>query len=86
MRRESPPFFRGGPNGLLLRADIHTLFDLGLIAIDITDMTVVIAPLLEGTTYGKYAGEAQLLAEDAGELPSREALDQHRRGSKTYTL
>lgn len=35
-------------NGLLLRADLHTLFDLNLIAIDPEEMTVLIAPSLRG--------------------------------------
>ena len=36
-------------NGLLPRADLCTLFDPGLLAIDTTSMTVVIAPRLMGT-------------------------------------
>ena len=53
--------YRGSPsntfsNGLLLRADLHTLFDLGLIAVDTKNMKVVIAPELEGTSYGEFAG------------------------------
>ena len=31
-------------NGLLLRADLHTLFDLGLIAIDTADLLVLLHP------------------------------------------
>ncbi|MEV6430095.1 HNH endonuclease signature motif containing protein [Nocardia sp. NPDC051463] len=40
--------------GLLLRADIHSLFDAGLIAVDPTTMKVVVAPALKG--YPGYAG------------------------------
>ena len=34
-------------NGLLLRADVHTLFDCGLIAVDEVKMTVLVAPALQ---------------------------------------
>jgi predicted restriction endonuclease len=44
-------------NGLLLRADLHTLFDLGLVAIDTATMTVVVAPSLNDTTYHYLDGK-----------------------------
>src|SRR5438105_10150982 len=34
-------------NGLLLRADIHTLFDVNLIGIDPTTLTVALGPVLK---------------------------------------
>jgi putative restriction endonuclease len=43
-------------NGLLLRADLHTLFDCGLIAIEAASMTVVISPKLEGSSYRALGG------------------------------
>lgn len=43
-------------NGILLRADIHTLFDLNLITIDPTRMTVILAPELEDTVYSELKG------------------------------
>lgn len=45
-------------NGLLLRADIHTLFDLRLIAIDPDTLTVLVAPELNGTEYSQLRGQA----------------------------
>jgi|GEM_PF-2763369 len=63
-------------NGLLLRADIHTLFDLGLLAIDTADMTVILAPNLTNTSYGELSGK--LLRPPNVSHPSKEALDQHR--------
>ncbi len=40
------PFSEGGPmttdNGLLLRSDVHTLFDLGLIAVDTNQWALVV--------------------------------------------
>lgn len=43
-------------NGLLLRADIHTLFDCGLIAIEPSTRTVVVAGSLNGSSYAQLAG------------------------------
>lgn len=40
-------------NGLLLRADIHTLFDLRLISIDPGTRAVCVSPRLAGTTYAE---------------------------------
>lgn len=41
-------------NGLLLRADIHTLFDLNLLGINPENFKVVIADKLKGTEYEQY--------------------------------
>ena len=77
----------GGPetnsvsNGILLRADLHTLFDLGLLAVDTASMTVIISPSLEKTTYGEFAGRTISVPEVIAAKPSVEALDTHRRGT-----
>ena len=42
-------------NGLLLRADLHTLYDLDLIRID-TDLRVWLAPELKGSEYEAFEG------------------------------
>lgn len=44
-------------NGLLLRSDIHTLFDLGLISIDPNQMTVVISNSLLKSEYSALNGK-----------------------------
>lgn len=44
-------------NGLLLHADIHTLFDCGLLAIDPNTRQVVIAAKLKGSNYAALAGQ-----------------------------
>lgn len=54
-------------NGLLLRADLHTLFDLNLISIEPETMTVHIAPKLRSTFYGELHGECL-------QLPNRQSL------------
>ena len=46
-------------NGLLLRADIHTLFDSHLIAVDRRG-TWVVSSLLDGTSYAKLRGKKLL--------------------------
>lgn len=68
-------------NGLLLRADIHTLFDLGYLAIDITDpaaMTICLAPHLATTVYAELNGAPLRLPTAPEARPSAAALDQHR--------
>jgi predicted restriction endonuclease len=76
------PYFGPGSdhptNGLLLRADIHTLFDLGLIAIETHSMGVLLSPSLGATTYNALVGAKLRLPEDESCFPSRTALDQHR--------
>jgi putative restriction endonuclease len=64
-------------NGLLLRADVHSLFDLGLVSIDPKTMKVVIAAELVGTSYGELAGSALSLPSDPSQRPSAEALAKH---------
>jgi hypothetical protein len=43
-------------NGLLLRADIHTLFDLGLLAVNPETLTIVLSDRLPGNHYQHYQG------------------------------
>jgi hypothetical protein len=64
-------------NGLLLRSDIHTLFDLGLIAIDELSLRVLISPSLYGTQYESLQGE-RIKIDAPGLAPSSEALRYHR--------
>ncbi len=69
-------------NGLLLRADLHTLFDLGLIAIDARTMTVLIAKNLANTTYAEIAGKVLRLPMNENFCPNLHALDKHRSESR----
>jgi hypothetical protein len=68
-------------NGLLLRADIHTLFDLGLLSIDPETMTVLIAPELKSSEYAQYDGKTLTLPQNQNNWPSKKALYIHRRKS-----
>ncbi|WP_397458369.1 HNH endonuclease [Pseudomonas asplenii] len=65
------------PNGLLLRADIHTLFDLGLIAIESETMIVRVAPKLKDTDYRKLEGSPLRHPKQKTHQVSPEALDWH---------
>ena len=60
-------------NGLLLRADLHTLFDLNRIAIEPQTLKVIVHPELGGSEYAWFAGK-RLLVED-GKHPDAAALD-----------
>ena len=64
-------------NGMLLRADLHTLFDLGLICVHTSTSKVVIAPKLKGTSYESLNGKSVRLPANATLWPSK-ALDYHR--------
>jgi hypothetical protein len=68
-------------NGLLLRTDLHTLFDLKLVAIDVTTMNLLISPLLAGTSYEEYCGRRITVPDDPHNRPSLESLEQHRKES-----
>lgn len=67
-------------NGLLLRADLHTLFDLGLIAVDAVSMKVLISPSLAGTEYAALAGQKVTIPVSTADMPEKGALAWHRAG------
>ncbi len=64
-------------NGLLLRADIHTLFDLGLITLS-ADLRVVLSPRLVNSQYAAFAGRPLRLPRAVSERPSEFSLAWHR--------
>jgi hypothetical protein len=64
-------------NGLLLRADLHTLFDLNLIKIDPQTMRVKVSPSLEATPYWTYEGRKISLPDRIEDHPSPLALAEH---------
>lgn len=68
-------------NGLLLRADLHTLFDLLLIAVDESSMEILISQTLVGTNYEELRGERLMIPDDIGLQPSAAALKDHRERS-----
>lgn len=64
-------------NGLLLRADIHTLFDLGMITVDAYSYEVRVSNKLSGTAYEALHGDKILLPDSTGLFPSVESLEEH---------
>lgn len=69
-------------NGILLRADLHTLFDLRLIAIDTATWRVVAHDRLLSSSFGQSIhGRAVSLPIEPEERPSKVALDEHRRAA-----
>jgi hypothetical protein len=66
-------------NGLLLRADIHTLFDLGLLSINEKTMTVIISPVLYKSSYAALQGAFIHLPTDKAKHPSKNAIAEHRK-------
>lgn len=62
-------------NGLLLRADLHTLFDLKLLSIEPSARTVVLAPSLEGSDYWVFHGRTVRPPGVASDAPAQDCLD-----------
>lgn len=60
-------------NGLLLRADIHTLFDLNMIAVDEL-RRIKVSPNLKGSEYWRLDGQPIRLPAKLSESPSFHAL------------
>jgi putative restriction endonuclease len=61
-------------NGLLLRADIHTLFDLGLLWIDPDKKVVKLTEDLKRSEYAELQGKPLRVPENLADHPSVEAL------------
>ncbi|WP_405110931.1 HNH endonuclease [Phaeobacter sp. BS52] len=64
-------------NGLLLRNDLHTLFDLHLIKINPTSSKVEISSTLAATPYWDYHNRRLSLPHKATDRPSYLALEEH---------
>lgn len=69
-------------NGLLLRADLHSLFDLGLLAVHEVSMRVITSVELRGTAYEQFTGCAIATPSLPQLHPSRLALGRHRQNSQ----
>jgi putative restriction endonuclease len=76
----------GGPhdprNGLLLRSDLHTLFDQGYLTVDADELTVVVSGRIReefenGRDYYQLHGKSIRLPRESDSLPSREYLAFH---------
>jgi hypothetical protein len=66
-------------NGLLLRADVHTLFDLGLISVDPDTLQIKVSSQLNKSEYSKLHGKKLSQPKNANYRPSKPALQEHYR-------
>lgn len=64
-------------NGVLLRADLHTLFDLCLITIEASTGLVRISSKLKNSEYQKFSGKRAFSPKKSAQRASRAALEQH---------
>lgn len=71
-------------NGLLLRSDIHTLFDAELLTVD-DNYTVLIAPRIAESEYAAFAGQRLHVPADPLLQPERTALERHRGACRWLT-
>jgi len=69
-------------NGLLLRADIHSLFDLGLIGIDPETGCVCLSSQLMGAAYEPLRGRRVVVPTDPRLRPKNQAL--HRKWNEKF--
>jgi putative restriction endonuclease len=80
------PYGSGGPhqpeNGLLLRSDLHTLFDQGYMTVDADQLKVAVSGRIReefenGRDYYQLHGRSIRLPRETSSLPSREYLAFH---------
>ena len=69
-------------NGLLLRADVHTLFDLHLLAVDPAGR-IEVSPTLHNSSYAALAGASLAVPRDPRARADRRRLAGHRSALKS---
>jgi len=65
-------------NGLLLRADVHTLFDLYLVGVEVSSMQICVAPSLAGSSYAELDGRFLAIPSTKDFAADRRQLRMHR--------
>lgn len=65
-------------NGLLLRADVHTLFDLNLVGVETSTMQICTAPSLAGTSYENLCGRPLTSPSSKAHEADKIQLERHR--------
>ncbi len=73
-------------NGLLLRSDLHTLFDQGLISVDPEKLTVQIHPRLRRGPYAVFDGKPLRMPLRGWPRPSAKSLESHNRWARQVAL
>jgi len=71
-------------DGLLLRADLHTLFDLGLMSVEPKSRRLAMHASLENSVYAEFAGVAIFTPRRAADRPSDAALQWHWLASRVH--
>jgi len=71
-------------NGLLLRTDLHTRFDLGLLTVDTATMTIAVDSALQGSIYAELDGRGIRLPRNPGDQSAPRFLEYHREQSNRY--
>lgn len=69
-------------NGLLLRADLHTLFDCNLLTIDPETLKARLAPRIRNSEYEEWNGRRIRMLEKPQDKPSKKALGKHFEGCR----
>ena len=64
-------------NGLLLRGDLHTLFDLGKVGVEPNSFKIIVCEQLMTTLYGKLNGKKIRLPVNQAQWPNSEVLRDH---------
>ena len=72
-------------NGLLMRADLHSLFDAGLIRINPESFKIVVDSSLRGTLYAEFHGK-KIRARKDGTQPSTQYLQERWRAGRAFEL
>lgn len=73
-------------NGLLFRSDIHTLFDLGLLAIDDCYEVILAKQVISSPQYKALLGQKISLPHRVAHRPSHDALQIHREWARLRPL
>ncbi len=64
-------------NGILLRADVHNLFDYGIVGVDPETMKVVLNQRAKGSKYSPLNGQSLRIPDDPRHRPDKELLLRH---------
>ena len=65
-------------NGILMRVDVHRLFDAGLLAID-SNLNLLISSRLQGSKYVGLSGQKLLMPQNVTDRPAAVAINWHRK-------
>ena len=66
-------------NGILLRADIHSLFDFGVLGVDPDNSKIVLSKKAEHSKYSSLAGKQITVPDNSADRPDPQLLDCHLR-------